>query len=417
MNHRYHPAACRVGTGCAHLTVALLLLLALLGPAHAARLALVIGNKDYTVGQLVNPINDAEDMAALLGGPLGLGFQVTLVKNLKRDDIGPTVENFFNRIRPGDDVLVFYAGHGLQVKGVNYLPAVDARIRVETDVPLNSLNLNELLQRLDEARAGVRLLLIDACRDNPYGRGFRSNARGLARVEGAPSGTLMHFATRPGGVASDGTGRNGVYTAELLKHLKTPGLAVESTLKRVASGVRLATGGSQQPWTEGALDGEFYFAPSIPPFAATPIQPANAPAAAPQSASTRADASVPGTIQIDANIAEFFRRRGISLPQDDPNSTSACCFRGLGVADLSDAELVSLKINGGVQVTKVDAESERAGLRLGDIVLSLDNFEVSSAASFAQKARTIDGSSRVTLMIRRGEWVNYVIVYGSARTQ
>ena len=242
-------------------TTALLLLLALLTPAHAARLALVIGNKDYTVGRLTNPINDAEDMAALLGGLGGLGFSVTLVRNLQRDDIGRTVEGFASRIRPGDDVLGFYAGHGLQVKGVNYLPAVDARISVEADVPLNSLNLNELLQRLDEARAGVRLLLVDACRDNPYSRGFRSTARGLARVEGAPSGTLMHFATRPGGVAGDGAGRNGTYTAELLRHLRTPGLPVESVLKRVASGVRQATGGSQQPWTEGALDGEFYIAP------------------------------------------------------------------------------------------------------------------------------------------------------------
>ncbi len=250
---------CRQRFTRALLLAALLLLMAWAGPAHAARLALVIGNKDYAVGPLKNPLNDAEAMASALGG---LGFKVTLVRNLRRDDIGRTVEAFANTIRPGDDVLVFYAGHGLQVKGVNYLPAVDARIQVESDVALNSLNLNELLQRLDEARAGVRLFLIDACRDNPYSRGFRSTARGLARVEGAPSGTLMHFATRPGGVADDGKGNNGLYTGELLKHLRTPGLPVESMLKRVASGVRQASNGSQQPWTEGALDGEFYFAGS-----------------------------------------------------------------------------------------------------------------------------------------------------------
>ena len=231
-----------------------------LAPAHAARLALVIGNKDYTTGALKNPVNDAEAVANALGGRGGLGFQVTLVKNLKRDDIGRTVEGFAIRIRPGDEVVVFYAGHGLQVKGVNFLPAVDARIQVESDVALNSLNLNQLLDRLDEAKAGVRLLLVDACRDNPYTRGFRSAARGLARVEGAPSGTLMHFATKPGGVADDGNGVNGLYTTYLLRHLRTPGLAVESMLKRVASDVRQASGGAQQPWTEGALDGEFYFA-------------------------------------------------------------------------------------------------------------------------------------------------------------
>lgn len=130
----------------------------------------------------------------------------------------------------------------------------------------------------------MRLLLVDACRDNPYSRGFRSNARGLARVEGAPSGTLMHFATRPGGVADDGPGRHGVYTAELLKHLRTPGLAVESMLKRVASGVRQATGGSQQPWTEGALDGEFYFAPGASGSDRVATAPASQPALAPVAA-------------------------------------------------------------------------------------------------------------------------------------
>ena len=235
----------------------LLALLAASPAVWAGRLALVIGNRDYAVGALKNPFNDAEAMAGALGG---LGFQVMLVRNLRRDDIGRTVEGFAGRIRPGDDVVVFYAGHGLQVKGVNYLPAVDASIRVEGDVVLNSLNLNELLQRLDEAKAGVRLLLVDACRDNPYSRSFRSNARGLARVEGAPSGTLMHFATRPGGVAADGTGATGLYTSHLLQHLRTPGLPVESMLKRVAADVRKASGSDQQPWTEGALDGEFYFA-------------------------------------------------------------------------------------------------------------------------------------------------------------
>ena len=242
----------------AALAAPLIALLALAASAvEAARVALVMGNQAYVAGPLKNPVNDAEAMATALRG---LGFNVTLVKNFKRDDIGRTVEGFANRIRAGDEVVVFYAGHGLQVKGTNYLPAVDARIGVESDVALNSLNLNELLQRLDEAKAGVRLLLVDACRDNPYSRGFRSSTRGLARVEGAPSGTLMHFATKPGGVADDGNGSNGLYTTELLKHLGTPGLPVESMLKRVASGVRQASGGQQQPWTEGALDGEFYFA-------------------------------------------------------------------------------------------------------------------------------------------------------------
>ena len=285
-------------TAAAGAAVVVVLQFGMTAPADAARLALIIGNRDYSVGPLKNPINDAEAVANVLGGRDGLGFKVTLVKNLKRDDIGRTVERFANSIRPGDDVLVFYAGHGLQVKGVNYLPAVDARINVESDVPLNSMNLNELLQRLDDAKAGVRLLLVDACRDNPYSRGYRSTARGLARVEGAPSGTLMHFATRPGGVAGDGTGPNGVYTTELLKHLKTPGLPVEGMLKRVGSGVRQVTGGSQQPWTEGALDGEFYFASGAALVAVAPAPlPLPLPAPAPTQNPTIQPTSQPQPLQ------------------------------------------------------------------------------------------------------------------------
>lgn len=235
-------------------------------PADAARLALVIGNRDYSVGVLKNPINDAAAMVAALRG---LGFEVTPVTNLKRDDIGRTVEGFASRIRPGDDVVVFYAGHGVQLKGVNYLPAVDAKITFDSDVALNSINLNQLLDRLDEAKAGVRLLLIDACRDNPYSRARGS--RGLARVETPPSGTLMHFATRPGSVADDGSGSNGLYTSHLLKNLATPGLPVESMLKRVAAGVKDESRGAQQPWTEGQLEGEFYFAQlPVPPAPVVP---------------------------------------------------------------------------------------------------------------------------------------------------
>jgi len=225
------------------------------------RRALVIGNRDYQVGALRNPVNDARAMGRELGR---LGFQVSLIENLKRDDIGPSLDRFVESIRAGDDVLVFYAGHGLQLKGVNYLPAVDARIRSETDVPLNSINLNQLLERLDESKAGVRLLLIDACRDNPYAKVWRSQARGLARVSGAPAGTLLHFATRPGGVAADGDGPNGLYTTHLLRHLNRAGEPVELVLKAVSAAVRQASDGAQQPWMEGGLEGDFYFVPPVP---------------------------------------------------------------------------------------------------------------------------------------------------------
>ena len=194
-------------------------------PAHAARQALVIGNAAYADGALKNPVNDARAMDVKL---TALGFKVMKVENLKRQQIGRTLTAFANTLKPGDEVVVFYAGHGVQVKGVNYLPAVDADIQSEEDVALNSLNRNTLMERLDEAKAGLKLLFLDACRNNPYARSLRSNDRGLARVSAAPSGTLIHFATRPGSVAADGTGSNGLYTSQLLRFIDAPDVPVET---------------------------------------------------------------------------------------------------------------------------------------------------------------------------------------------
>jgi uncharacterized caspase-like protein len=198
------------------LLIALVTALLAAMPAHAARHALVIGNAAYSEGALKNPVNDARAMDVKL---TALGFKVMKVENIKRQQIGRTLTAFANTLKPGDEVVVFYAGHGMQVKGINYLPAVDADIQSEEDVALNSLSLNALMERLDEAKAGLKLLFLDACRNNSYARSLRSNDRGLARVSAAPSGTLIHFATRPGNVAADGTGSNGLYTSQLLRFI------------------------------------------------------------------------------------------------------------------------------------------------------------------------------------------------------
>jgi len=240
-----------------HLLLTLVLLTWVVAlPAHAARLALVIGNAAYTDGPLKNPVNDARAMSQKL---TTLGFKVQRIENLKRQQIGRTITTFANTVRAGDDVVVFYAGHSVQVKGVNYLPAVDADIQSEEDVALNSLNLNALTERLDEAKAGLKIMFLDACRNNPYARSFRSGERGLARVSAAPSGTLIHFATRPGSVAADGAGANGLYSSELLRHMDSPNVPIEVMLKKVSAAVEVASKGAQEPWTEGSIRGEFYF--------------------------------------------------------------------------------------------------------------------------------------------------------------
>lgn len=251
-----HLANCQVERLIQFLVLFAFFLLAL--PCEAKRIALVIGNSSYKVSPLTNPVNDARDFEAQLKR---LGFDGNIVKreNLKKSEIGRTIREFISKISEGDEVVIFYAGHGVQVKGVNYLPAVDADIEGEEDVQLNSLSVSLLLEQLDAAKAGIKILFLDACRNNPFARTFRSLDRGLARIGDAPSGTLISFATRPGSVAADGTGRNGLFTSHLLKHLSSPGVPIEQLLKRVAIGVENESSGKQEPWTEGSIRGDFFF--------------------------------------------------------------------------------------------------------------------------------------------------------------
>jgi formylglycine-generating enzyme required for sulfatase activity len=225
-------------------------------PAWGARVALVIGNANYPESPLKNPVNDARAMSAKLKS---LGFEVIAKEDLQMRQIGSTLNAFRSKIKPGDEVLFFYAGHGLQVKGVNYLPAVDAEIGSEDDVPQQSINVANLLELLDESKAGVKLIFLDACRNNPFSRGFRSTSTGLSKVGNAPSGTLISFATRPGSVAADGTGSNGLYTEQLLHYIATPNVQVELMLKEVARDVESHSQSKQEPWIEGSIKGNFYF--------------------------------------------------------------------------------------------------------------------------------------------------------------
>jgi peptidyl-prolyl cis-trans isomerase A (cyclophilin A) len=154
--------------------------------------------------------------------------------------------------------LVFYAGHGLQIKGENYFPAVDADITSEEDVPTQSLAVTQIMDVLGDAKTRLNLVFLDACRNNPYSRSFRSASNGLSRVN-APSGTLISFATRPGGVAADGIGRNGLYTSALLEQINKTNQPIEQVIKKVVSRVKSTSKGHQEPWMEGSIEGEFCF--------------------------------------------------------------------------------------------------------------------------------------------------------------
>ena len=226
------------------------------------RVALVIGNAAYEhVPPLANPRNDAEDMAALLGR---LGFAVTEGLDLTDAAMEDRIRAFARRAKVAEVALLFYAGHGMQVGGVNYLLPVDARLADEADLDFEAVALDLVLKSMG---TGTNLVFLDACRDNPFARSWAGTGRsavgrGLTRVEGASaSGMFIAFATDPDSIAADGEGRNSPFTAALKRHIETPGLEVNSLLTAVRNTVLGNTGNVQRPWSNSSLSAAFYFVP------------------------------------------------------------------------------------------------------------------------------------------------------------
>ncbi|MEO6393881.1 MAG: caspase family protein, partial [Pyrinomonadaceae bacterium] len=192
-------------------------------PASDRRIALVIGNGTYTnAPPLKNPPNDARDMAATLKA---LGFDVTNGINTNQREMKRLIREFGQKLKSGGSGLFYYAGHGVQSNGRNYLIPVEADIQSEAEVEDSGVDVSLVLRFMDEAQNGLNIVILDACRNNPFARSFRSASNGLAQVD-APTGTLIAYSTAPGRVASDGTGQNGLYTSELLKQMRVPGLSV-----------------------------------------------------------------------------------------------------------------------------------------------------------------------------------------------
>lgn len=225
--------------------------------SNVHRIALVIGNGAYTnAPPLRNPPNDARDMTATLKA---LGFEVTSGINVNQRELKRLIRDFGQKLKAGGSGLFYYAGHGVQSKGRNYLIPVEADIKSEADVEDAAVDVNLLLGYMDDAQNGLNIVILDACRNNPFARSFRSASGGLAQVD-APTGTLIAYATAPGRVASDGTARNGLYTAELLRQMRETGLGIEGVFKRVRANVQRQTNGQQVPWESSSLVGDFYFA-------------------------------------------------------------------------------------------------------------------------------------------------------------
>ncbi|NDY92958.1 caspase family protein [Ideonella livida] len=259
-----------------------------LATAEGLRLALVIGNGHYADAPLANPTNDARAIAAALEAS---GFRVVLKLNAPLREMQAAVRDFGDSLKSSgrqSTGLFYFAGHGMQIKGRNYLIPVGAEIQREDEVAYHALDAQAVLDKMESAGNSTNLLVLDACRNNPFARSFRSQQQGLAQME-APVGTLVAFATAPGSVSSDGVGSNGLYTEHLLRAMRTPGLKVEDVFKQVRAAVRRESQGRQIPWESTSLEGDFYFL--------TPIRPGGALAAAlqPEGAASAAAPAKPPT--------------------------------------------------------------------------------------------------------------------------
>jgi hypothetical protein len=239
--------------------------LALMGPAlgsweslaaspDGSRVALVIGNGAYRASPLPNPANDARAMGALLGQA---GFVVDTRLDTTRPEMLTAIENFARGVEKSANKLAvfYYAGHGAQLEWQNYLVPVDAQVEAPEQFRRGCVDLNVLLGKLARFKDRTFVIILDACRNNPFGSDYHPDRAGLSQFD-APAGSLLAYATSPGNVAADGSGKNGLYTENLVRELSVPGVRLDDALKRVRLNVRLASKGEQIPWETTSLESD-----------------------------------------------------------------------------------------------------------------------------------------------------------------
>jgi formylglycine-generating enzyme required for sulfatase activity len=278
--------------------IATLLLFAAFGVHAELRVALVIGNAAYTDAPLANPVNDAHLIAASLKEAR---FQVTEYANLDLDHLRKAIQAFGDELTVAGKkrtALVYYSGHGVQAAGHNYLIPIGASIHKEADLELQALDVSSLIRQMESTAAGVNIVVLDACRDNPFKR-TRTLRKGLARMDAGEGEFYLAYATAPDTEAQDGGGANSPYAKALAAAMVLPGLPIEEAFKRVRAQVLNETGNLQRPWESSSLLTSFYFNPS----ASTAQQPS--PPAIQQSEQTSAHSSAPAAqplVSINSHI-------------------------------------------------------------------------------------------------------------------
>jgi hypothetical protein len=388
------------------LALAVLLWLAPSQAQAERRVALVIGNSAYQhAPALRNPGSDAPAVAAALGG---LGFTVLTGLDLDKADTDRLLREFAATLGAGDIALFYYAGHGLQIDGHNYIVPVDARLATENDLPFEAVDL-ALVLSLMERESRTTLVFLDACRDNPLAQNLarsmgaaRSTAvgRGLAIAESG-IGTLLVYATQPGNVALDGEGGHSPFTAALLDFIATPEIEIRQMLSRVRNAVLTATDGRQVPWDHSSLIRDFFFAPRTA--AVTPPEgDTEAPSTAalqPPPASPPAVASTTPAAAVASPIAGL--GLSVALPSSEQQQDYARRFGTAGVP-------------GGLVISTVEPGSDAAakGLRPGDVILRVQSGWVDAPRDLEREvevARAIR-EPRLSLQVLRGAAVQTVAV-------
>lgn len=383
--------------------------------AAEPRVALVIGNSNYREAPLTAPVNDARAMAAALGE---LGFQVTRLDNVGREAMLAGIRTFVESLGRAETVGLFYfAGHGMQFRGRNFLIPVDADVAREEDIERQGIDIQFLLDRFGAIRDGMNILILDACRDNPFVKSGVQRSSGLAAIDGPP-GTLVAFAAAPGQVAAERPGGNGIFTRNVLANIREAGLPIEEVFKRTRAGVLAETEGRQVPWENTSLLRDFYFRAAR---AGGGYRQAGGDTEAAAWKNVEASRNVYDFIafmrafphsryrdQILARINAILARLRPAPPALQPADLPVLlseAYVGFSLRPLNrySAEYYGLKEARGMLVFDIERGSlgERAGLQRGDIVLRVNGRPVNSHEDVAVLSRTIVPGESVDAVVWR----------------
>jgi hypothetical protein len=401
---------------CLRCTFFIALLLAA-GPAAYAekRVALVIGNSAYQyTAELDNPKNDAADMATVLRKH---GFEVIEGLDLGKAAFDRKVGDFASALRGADAGVFFYAGHGLQVGGQNYLVPIDAKAEEEVRLDLEMVRV-EVVHRIMERQTETNVLFLDACRDNPLARnlarslGTRSAevGRGLARVD-AGVGTLISFATQPGSMALDGAGRNSPYTGALVKRLAISKEDLSTILIDVRNDVMRATRNKQVPWEHVALRARFYFGPPAPGAAPTPptseaaLEWARLDKASVVELETfvRRHSTSAEAAYARAYLEELKKKRVVvaAPPKALPPGVRGWLGINVNSVDAQSAARLLLRSPRGAVIVELSpgGPAAVAGLKVDDVVVSINGADIGDARAFATTVAAFapDASLRIKI--------------------